>query len=157
MGGIQRRWHGADRHGPDRHGPDRDWDPRWTARPRSPLWTPQPSRPYADFVPPPAYLLPVIEELLRGAPDDSASRRLDMSPRTFSRRVAELLDYLGCSSRFQGGAEAVLRGWVPLPARRTGSMGRAEVRKRRARRVRARVPEARRPGDDGQLPRASAG
>lgn len=36
-----------------------------------------------------------------------------MSPRTYSRRVAELLEYLGVATRFQGGAEITLRWWLP--------------------------------------------
>lgn len=80
------------------------------------MWTPRPVpvRSRTGVALPPAHLLPIIDQLLRGAPDEAASRRLDMSPRTFSRRVAELLDYLDCTSRFQGGAQAVFRGWVPL-------------------------------------------
>ncbi|HET8660010.1 MAG TPA: hypothetical protein VFM55_13555, partial [Micromonosporaceae bacterium] len=50
---------------------------------------------------PPEHLLPVLEQLLTGATDVTASQRLGMSPRTFSRRVSELLDYLGVLSRFQ--------------------------------------------------------
>lgn len=61
----------------------------------------------------PAHLWPVLEQLLIGAPDVTACRRLNMSPRTFSRRVAELLECLGVQTRFQGGAEAVRRGLVP--------------------------------------------
>jgi hypothetical protein len=62
---------------------------------------------------PPDHLRPVLEQLLIGATDTVASRRLRMSPRTYSRRVAELLEYLGVSSRFQGGAEIAARGWLP--------------------------------------------
>lgn len=62
----------------------------------------------------PAHLLPVLQQLLAGATDVTASRRLNMSPRTFSRRVAELLEHLGVQTRFQGGVEAMLRGWAPL-------------------------------------------
>lgn len=61
----------------------------------------------------PLRLRPVLLELLSGVPDTTASRRLSMSPRTYSRRVAELLDYLGVATRFQAGAEIVRRGWVP--------------------------------------------
>ncbi|GFJ87478.1 hypothetical protein Prum_011200 [Phytohabitans rumicis] len=39
--------------------------------------------------------MPVLRELLAGTLDVTASRRLNMSPRTFNRRVAELLRYLG--------------------------------------------------------------
>jgi hypothetical protein len=66
------------------------------------------------YAPPPVQMLPVLEELLSGDTDVTVSRRLNMSPRTFSRRVAELLDYLGVNTRFQAGMEVVLHGWVPL-------------------------------------------
>lgn len=58
----------------------------------------------------PAHLRPVLEQLLAGTTDDVASRRLNMSTRTFSRRVAELLECLQARSRFQAGVEAVHRG-----------------------------------------------
>jgi hypothetical protein len=66
------------------------------------------------YTPPPTQMLPILEELLSGDTDVTVSRRLSMSPRTFSRRVAELLDYLGVNTRFQAGMEVALRGWVPL-------------------------------------------
>ena len=59
----------------------------------------------------PPELEPVLEQLMLGVPDQTACRRLNMSPRTFSRRVADLLDYLGVETRFQAGVEVVLRGW----------------------------------------------
>lgn len=58
----------------------------------------------------PAHLRPVLEQLLAGTTDDVASRRLNMSTRTFSRRVAELLECLQARSRFQAGVQAVQRG-----------------------------------------------
>ena len=64
--------------------------------------------------PPPAHLLPILDELLRGSDDATASRNLYMSPRTFSRRVAELLSHVGATTRFQAGAEAVMRGWIVI-------------------------------------------
>ena len=66
------------------------------------------------YAPAPAQMLPILEELLSGDTDVTVSRRLSMSPRTYSRRVAELLDYLGVNTRFQAGMEVALRGWVPL-------------------------------------------
>ncbi|MFI1016474.1 BTAD domain-containing putative transcriptional regulator [Streptomyces sp. NPDC020965] len=63
---------------------------------------------------PPAHLEPVLEQLLNGATDLTASRRLGLSPRTFSRRVSELLEYLGVATRFQAGAEAYNRGWITV-------------------------------------------
>ncbi|WP_253911254.1 hypothetical protein [Streptomyces sp. CNQ-509] len=62
--------------------------------------------------PPPPHLVPVLAELSRGTPGTVACRNLRMSPRTYSRRVAELLECLGAQSRFQGGAQAVRRGWL---------------------------------------------
>ncbi|GAA2123855.1 hypothetical protein [Streptomyces synnematoformans] len=62
--------------------------------------------------PPPAHLIPVLAELSRGTPDTVACRNLHVSPRTYSRRVAELLAHLGAESRFQGGAQAVRWGWL---------------------------------------------
>ncbi len=61
---------------------------------------------------PPEHLLPILAQLLTGATDATASQRLGMSPRTFSRRVSELLDYLGVQSRFQAGVASVRHGWV---------------------------------------------
>lgn len=66
-------------------------------------------------VPPPEHLLPVVQQLLTGATDLTASRQLGLSPRTYSRRVSELLEYLGVESRFQAGVEAARRGWLPHP------------------------------------------
>src|SRR4051812_20286465 len=57
----------------------------------------------------PRYLIPIVEALLSGQTDETASRKLGISPRTYSRRVAELLEHLEVSTRFQGGAELVLR------------------------------------------------
>jgi DNA-binding CsgD family transcriptional regulator len=54
----------------------------------------------------------VLEQLRLGVTDQTASRQLNISPRTFSRRVADLLDYLGVKTRFQAGVEAARRGWV---------------------------------------------
>lgn len=68
------------------------------------------------YAPPPVGMLPILEELLSGDTDVTVSRRLSMSPRTFSRRVAELLDYLEVNTRFQAGMQVALRGWVPLRA-----------------------------------------
>jgi hypothetical protein len=65
-----------------------------------------------EMLPPdtPAYLVPIVEALLSGQTDEAACRRLGISPRTFSRRVAELLDHLKATTRFQGGVELMRRG-----------------------------------------------
>ena len=57
----------------------------------------------------PPHLVPVIRELLTGAPDTTACRQLGMSPRTFGRRVSELLELLNVSTRFQAGVVLVRR------------------------------------------------
>lgn len=63
----------------------------------------------------------VLLQLLSGATDQTASNRLGISPRTYSRRVSELLGHLGVESRFQAGAEVVRRGWIrPVQESRSG-------------------------------------
>jgi DNA-binding NarL/FixJ family response regulator len=59
----------------------------------------------------PEELLPIVKGLSLGKPDVTVSRLLDMSPRTFSRKVAELLAYLEVETRFQAGAEVTHR-WM---------------------------------------------
>lgn len=61
---------------------------------------------------PPAHLQDLLHLLSSGATDDNAARRLGLSPRTYSRRVAELLTLLGATSRFDAGARAQRRGWL---------------------------------------------
>lgn len=77
----------------------------------------QPARgdsPGEDDNPPlPDHLLPVLEQLVQGVTDVTASRQLRVSPRTFSRRVAELLDHLHVQTRFQCGAETAHMGLIP--------------------------------------------
>lgn len=60
----------------------------------------------------PHQLRPVLDAMLCGLTDEAAAARLGMSPRTYSRRVGELLTALGTTSRFRAGAEAARRGWV---------------------------------------------
>ncbi|MEV4536214.1 hypothetical protein AB0J82_20700 [Asanoa sp. NPDC049518] len=72
----------------------------------------------------PAHLRPVLVALLSGAPDTVASRRLNVSERTYSRRLAELLDFFDSRTRFQVGVQVGLSGWTtPAPDQllRTGS------------------------------------
>jgi len=72
-------------------------------------------------------LLGILEELASGATDRAAQRNLYMSARTYSRRVAEMLDALDATTRFQAGVEAVRQGWITLPShrdlRRTDAQG----------------------------------
>lgn len=60
----------------------------------------------------PPHLATLLPALASGEPDEVASRRLRISPRTYSRRVAELLTVLGVHNRFQAGAEVARRGWL---------------------------------------------
>ncbi|MFI6081379.1 DNA-binding response regulator [Streptomyces sp. NPDC051217] len=60
----------------------------------------------------PHQLRPVLDAMLCGLTDEAAAARLGMSPRTYSRRVGQLLTALGTTSRFRAGAEAARRGWV---------------------------------------------
>ncbi|MEV0776784.1 DNA-binding response regulator [Streptomyces sp. NPDC050428] len=60
----------------------------------------------------PHHLRPVLDAMLCGLTDEAAAARLGMSPRTYSRRVGELLTALGTTSRFRAGAEAARRGWL---------------------------------------------
>lgn len=54
----------------------------------------------------------LLDQLSRGAKDEQIARALGLSLRTVRRRVADLLDDLEASSRFQAGVEAVRRGWI---------------------------------------------
>ena len=54
----------------------------------------------------------LLDQLARGAKDEQLARTLGLSLRTVRRRVAELLEDLEASSRFQAGVEAVRRGWI---------------------------------------------
>jgi DNA-binding NarL/FixJ family response regulator len=65
----------------------------------------------------PEELQPIVKGLSLGKPDVTVSRLLEMSPRTFSRRVAELLTYLEVETRFQAGVE-VARRWTLLANQR---------------------------------------
>ncbi|MFF3556366.1 DNA-binding response regulator [Streptomyces tsukubensis] len=61
---------------------------------------------------PPPHLGPVLDAILAGLTDDAAAARLNMSGRTYSRRVGELMAALGTTSRFRAGVEAARRGWI---------------------------------------------
>lgn len=52
----------------------------------------------------------ILELLMLGTKDESVARQLGVSLRTVRRRIAELMDELGVSTRFQAGMEAVRRG-----------------------------------------------
>ncbi|HEY4457839.1 MAG TPA: DNA-binding response regulator [Pseudonocardiaceae bacterium] len=50
--------------------------------------------------------LTILRTLSAGQKDETAARQLGLSVRTYRRRVAELMDALGASSRFQAGVRA---------------------------------------------------
>jgi DNA-binding NarL/FixJ family response regulator len=54
----------------------------------------------------------ILDALGAGWTDETAARALDMSVRTYRRRVAELMSALGATSRFQAGARARELGLV---------------------------------------------
>jgi hypothetical protein len=76
------------------------------------LWPTARPLPQKDQPAAPLHLQPVLDTLLDGRTDVAAARLLGLSPRTYSRRVAELLHELGATSRAQAGAEARARGWT---------------------------------------------
>lgn len=81
------------------------------------LWTsgrapcgPASESPVHDGLPP--HLRDVVQMIGTGLTDEAAARRVGLSPRTYSRRVGELLELLGARSRFEAGAHAARRGWI---------------------------------------------
>jgi sugar-specific transcriptional regulator TrmB/DNA-binding CsgD family transcriptional regulator len=54
----------------------------------------------------------LLSLLNAGLKDEAAARQLELSERTVRRRVADLVERLGATSRFQAGAQAVRRGWI---------------------------------------------
>jgi DNA-binding CsgD family transcriptional regulator len=60
---------------------------------------------------------PLSRALLRlmgdGLTDEAVARRLGLSRRTVTRLIAELAGTTGANSRFQLGAAAAVRGWLP--------------------------------------------
>lgn len=54
----------------------------------------------------------LLHQLARGAKDEQIARALGISLRTVRRRVADIMEELGATSRFQAGVEAVRRDWV---------------------------------------------
>ncbi|MEI5099736.1 hypothetical protein RB200_15620 [Streptomyces sp. PmtG] len=53
--------------------------------------------------------------LAEGFKDEAIARRLGVHVHTARRRISRLLDDLGAETRFQAGAQAVLRGWLTGP------------------------------------------
>lgn len=50
--------------------------------------------------------------LTAGVADTAAAKQLDISPRTFQRRIQDLMTHLGTETRFQAGLQAALLGWI---------------------------------------------
>lgn len=69
---------------------------------------PAPDRPSADD-------RRLLALLTAGVPDNAAARQLGISPRTFQRRLHELMLRLGAQTRFQAGLQAGLLGWLTRP------------------------------------------
>lgn len=51
--------------------------------------------------------------LAAGVKDEAIARQLGLSPRTVTRRAGALIEALGARTRFQAGALAQRRGWLP--------------------------------------------
>ncbi|MFE5945607.1 LuxR C-terminal-related transcriptional regulator [Streptomyces sp. NPDC056480] len=54
-----------------------------------------------------------LQLLAAGHTDDAIAKRLGVSSRTSRRIATDLMDRLGARSRFEAGARAVQRGWLP--------------------------------------------
>jgi sugar-specific transcriptional regulator TrmB len=54
----------------------------------------------------------LLQLLNAGLKDEAIARHLDLSQRTFRRRIAELVQRLGATNRFQAGTQAMRRGWL---------------------------------------------
>lgn len=54
----------------------------------------------------------ILELLVMGAKDETIARQLGVSLRTVRRRIAEFMDEVGATTRFQAGMEAARRGLV---------------------------------------------
>ena len=53
----------------------------------------------------------LVNLLASGRKDEAIARQLGVSGRTLRRRIAEVQDQLGATSRFQAGLQAARRGW----------------------------------------------
>jgi len=62
--------------------------------------------------PVPEHLEPVLRAMAATTTDAAAAKAAGLTPRTFSRRVAELQRLLHARTRFQIGVQAARRGWI---------------------------------------------
>jgi len=61
----------------------------------------------------------LLTMLTAGVPDRAAAKQLGVSPRTYQRRLQDLITRLEAETRFQAGLAAGMRGWItrrPLTA-----------------------------------------
>lgn len=54
----------------------------------------------------------LLTMLTAGIPDRAAAKQLGVSPRTYQRRIQDLMTRLEAQTRFQAGLAAGLRGWI---------------------------------------------
>ncbi|MEU0093165.1 LuxR C-terminal-related transcriptional regulator [Kribbella sp. NPDC006257] len=54
----------------------------------------------------------LINLLATGMKDETIARQLGISSRTLRRRISQVQDQLGATSRFQAGIQAARHGWV---------------------------------------------
>ena len=85
------------------------FDAAWVQAANRPV--PEPARDVAEAELKQRILLLLAE----GVKDETVARRLGISLRTCRRHVAELLEQMGSSSRFQAGFRAALLGMIPVP------------------------------------------
>jgi DNA-binding CsgD family transcriptional regulator len=55
----------------------------------------------------------ILSMLTAGLSDEAAARQLNMSDRTYQRRVRGLMETLDVQTRFQLARQAIRRGWLP--------------------------------------------
>jgi DNA-binding CsgD family transcriptional regulator len=80
----------------------------WAAA--KPIDAPDPKQ--ADEREPTQQELALLRLLASGSTDDAAAKKLGVSVRTVRRIMAELMDQLEASSRFEAGHKATQRGWL---------------------------------------------
>jgi DNA-binding CsgD family transcriptional regulator len=68
--------------------------------------------PEADGAQPNAQELALLRLLALGSTDEAAGKKLGVSVRTVRRIMADLMERLGSSSRFEAGHKATQRGWL---------------------------------------------
>jgi DNA-binding CsgD family transcriptional regulator len=81
----------------------------WTAS--EPLVKFEPRDPNAD-APPNSQELALLQLLAGGSTDEAAAKKLGVSVRTVRRMMADLMERLGATSRFEAGHRATQRGWL---------------------------------------------